>query len=81
VSDAVTCNELIEFLDEYIAGELDLETSADFETHLAVCPSCRDYVATYRETIDLALGAAELEEELAHDAPPELLEAVKHVRR
>ena len=44
-------------------------------------PSCRAYLATYEETIDLARGAAEKEEELAHDAPPELIEAVMKVTR
>ena len=56
-----------------IAGELDL--------HLLVCPSCRAYLASYQETIDLVRGVAEKEEELAHDAPPELIEAVKHVKK
>jgi len=77
----VTCIELIAFLDAYVDDELDPETRADFDRHLLVCPSCRAYLATYRETIELARGAAEREEELAQDAPPELIEAVKKVRR
>lgn len=77
----ITCNELIEFLDAYLAEELDADTRADFDAHLAVCPSCRAYLATYRETIDLARGAAELEEELAQDCPPELIEAVRSTRK
>lgn len=72
----VTCIELIAFLDAYVDGELDADTRADFDRHLLVCPSCRAYLATYQETIDLARGAAEREEELAHDAPLELIEAV-----
>jgi len=72
----VTCIELIAFLDAYVDGELDADTRADFDRHLLVCPSCRAYLATYKETIDLARGAAEKEEELAHDAPPELIEAL-----
>jgi len=72
----VTCIELIAFLDAYVDDELDPATRADFDRHLLVCPSCRAYLATYKETIDLARGAAEREEELAHDAPPELIEAL-----
>jgi anti-sigma factor RsiW len=80
VSD-VTCNEVIEFLDAYVAAELDADTRADFDQHLAVCPSCREYLASYRETIDLARGTAEWEEQLAPDAPAELIAAVKAVRK
>jgi anti-sigma factor RsiW len=78
---SVTCIELIAFLDGYVDDELDAGTRSDFDRHLLICPSCRAYLASYRETIELARGAAEREEELAHDAPPELIEAVKKVRR
>lgn len=72
----VTCIELIAFLDAYVSDELDPETRANFDLHLLVCPSCRAYLASYRETIELVRGTAEIEEELAHDAPPELINAV-----
>ena len=77
----VTCIELIAFLDAYVDEELDGETRGTFDLHLLICPSCRAYLASYRETIELARGAAEREEEQAHDAPPELIEAVKHAKR
>jgi anti-sigma factor RsiW len=77
----VTCIELIAFLDSYVDNELDAETRNSFDLHLLVCPSCRAYLASYRETIELVRGAAEKEEELAHDAPAELIEAVKRVRK
>jgi anti-sigma factor RsiW len=73
---SVTCIELIAFLDAYVDGDLDPETRAGFDLHLLVCPSCRAYLETYKETIDLARGAAEREEDLAREAPPELIEAV-----
>jgi anti-sigma factor RsiW len=72
----VTCIELIAYLDAYVDNELDADTRATFDLHLLVCPSCRAYLASYRETIELVRGTAEIEEELAHDAPPELIEAV-----
>jgi anti-sigma factor RsiW len=77
----VTCIELIAFLDSYVDNELDAEIRNSFNLHLLVCPSCRAYLASYRETIELVRGAAEREEELAHDAPVELIEAVKRVKR
>lgn len=78
---SVTCIELIAYLDAFVDEELDAGTRADFDRHLLVCPSCRAYLASYRETIELARGVAEREEELAHDAPPELIEAVKKTKR
>jgi anti-sigma factor RsiW len=77
----LTCNEVIEFLDAYVAEELDAGTRTGFDQHLAVCRSCRAYLASYRETIELARGTAEFEEQLAHDAPAELIAAVKAVRK
>lgn len=76
-----TCNEVIEFLDAYVGGELDPGTRTDFDDHIATCASCRAYLASYEETIDLVRGTAAREEELAHDAPPELIEAMKRGRR
>ena len=81
MSNVVTCIELIAFLDAYVDDELDAETHGSFDLHLFVCPSCRAYLASYRETIELARGTAEREEALAHDAPTELIEAVKRVKR
>ena len=77
----VTCIELIAFLDSYVDNELDPETRNSFDLHLLVCPSCRAYLANYRETIELVRGAAEREEALAREAPAELIEAVKKVKR
>ena len=49
----MTCEELIGFLDRYLAGELDDETSARFAGHLDSCPACRDYLDGYEATIRL----------------------------
>ena len=64
-----TCRELIEFLDDYVAGE----RVEGFEWHLARCPSCVAYVASYRETILAAQHASAVEIE---DVPPDLLAAI-----
>jgi anti-sigma factor RsiW len=55
----VTCRELIEFLDDYVADALPAGVRRQFEWHLKLCPACRRYLKTYRRTIDLerrALG-------------------------
>lgn len=68
-----TCRELIEFLDDYYAGELAAERVEGFEWHLARCVSCVAYVASYRETIRVAQYATAVEIE---DIPPDLLTAI-----
>jgi predicted anti-sigma-YlaC factor YlaD len=68
----LTCRQLIEFLDEYVAGDLEGTRREDFERHLKVCPSCRAYLQSYRETIRMARGAFNDPTTL----PPELMTAI-----
>lgn len=65
----VTCEEVITFLLGYLLGELSREKEMDFEKHLAVCPSCVNYIKTYKATVEL--GKQALGEEPA-GSPPEL---------
>ena len=74
------CRELIEFLSAYLDDELPGEERAAFERHLAVCPYCRDYLATYRQTIHLGKRALEAEAELLEEVPRELLNAILAAR-
>ena len=53
----LTCRELTEFLDDYVAGALKEGRRAVFEGHLAVCPDCRNYLASYRATVRLVKAA------------------------
>ena len=68
-----TCRELIAFLDDYVANELPPERREAFETHLSRCPSCTAYLASYRDTIAAAKGAAPASIE---DIPAEVLTAI-----
>ena len=74
----ITCRELIsEFLVEYFQGALtDIQTE-DFQRHLAVCPSCRAYLATYEKTIRAEKA---LRDEDAAEAPEELIQAILAIR-
>jgi anti-sigma factor RsiW len=67
------CQELIAFLDDYVAGELPRERADDFERHLALCVSCAAYLASYRETIRAARFAMAVEIE---EIPPDLFTAI-----
>jgi anti-sigma factor RsiW len=53
----LTCRNVIEFLMAYLDGELPAAQRAAFERHLSVCPSCVNYLATYREAVRLGRTA------------------------
>jgi anti-sigma factor RsiW len=74
-----TCRELVGFLDEYLSGELDPMRTAAFERHLALCPSCRHYLDSYRRTVELEKHA--FTEDDLPPPPDELLEAILAIRR
>ena len=44
------CASGIELLADYLEGLLPKDVSADIESHVAGCPRCTAFVATYRET-------------------------------
>ena len=78
----MNCNQLItDFLADYVDARLDEETLADFEHHLDVCPSCVEYLRTYRETIALAATAGRAPHPDVEDAPEELIAAILATRR
>jgi len=70
---SVTCRELIAFIAEYLEGTLAADTRALFERHLTNCPSCREYLSSYRVTMVLA---NEVLERTADDVPEELVQAI-----
>jgi anti-sigma factor RsiW len=72
----ITCEEVLTFLWAYLSGELAPERVAEFERHLAVCPSCVAYIDTYGKTIELTRGAFASE-----SAAPEVEEMPEGLRR
>lgn len=77
----ITCQEVITFLLEYLSRELPADEAQSFERHLAICPSCAAYLATYEQAVDL--GREALRRELEGDPPPlggELVRAILHSR-
>jgi predicted anti-sigma-YlaC factor YlaD len=47
------CNTLLDYLSDYIDGELGLELCAKIEHHVAECQNCRIVVDTLRKTISI----------------------------
>ena len=73
----LTCRELIEFLDQFVAGELSQSSAGVFHDHLRVCPDCQAYLDSYRKTIALSKLAAAPDEPPPNDVPQALLRAVR----
>jgi anti-sigma factor RsiW len=74
----ITCQELIDFIASYRDKELTAEQRAEFERHLAVCPSCVAYLKTYEQTIALARSAAG--DQTPDDVPEGLVRAILAAR-
>lgn len=75
----IPCEEVITFLWAYLGGELPPEKAEEFERHLSVCPSCVNYIETYKKTVELSRGTFQPEE--AEEMPEDLLRAVMAARR
>ena len=73
----MTCRELTDFLDDYLAGDLTSEVRGRFEAHITECRDCLAYLRGYRETVDLVRETAEV----PSDVPTELVQAIAAARR
>lgn len=76
----VTCEALISFLLEYLAGELSAERQGQFEAHLSRCRSCVAYLESYRKTIELARSSERDPERETPAMPKELVAAILAAR-
>jgi anti-sigma factor RsiW len=70
----MNCREMSEFLDRYVAGELEPEVLTEFEHHIQKCGDCTVFVKQYRATI--RLGAAAFEQSTSAEMPEELVSAI-----
>ncbi len=77
----MTCRDFAEFLSEYLSGALALAERAEFEAHLAECPTCVTYLDTYQKTIELGKAAyAHPEDSVQDDVPEQLVRAILAAR-
>ena len=49
---ALTCQELVELVTDYLEDALSPAERARFDAHLAGCTGCRRYLEQMRQTID-----------------------------
>ena len=49
----MTCQEFVELVTAYLEGALAESERASFDEHMSLCPGCEDYLAQFRQTIEL----------------------------
>lgn len=72
----LACRELVELVTNYLDGALPAPERARFETHIAMCPHCSEYLSQIRQTISAAGRLRE--EHLAPEAREALLGAFRN---
>jgi anti-sigma factor RsiW len=78
-TEALSCQELVELVTEYLEGALDERDLRAFEGHLAACDGCTEYVEQLRTTIRLVGSLTP--NDLTQDAETALLQAFRDWKR
>ena len=76
---AFTCRDFTTFVADYLDDALSADDRTAFEHHIATCPECVVYLASYRAAVRLARthGA----DAPATELPEELVQAILAARR
>lgn len=53
----MNCRQCVDFLMDYLEGQLPEAERKVFEQHLARCPPCVNYLETYRQAVELGKSA------------------------
>lgn len=77
----LTCQEVLDFLSDYVEGRLRPGEHARLEEHLAVCPPCIDYLLSFQATLAAcrSLRGSDLGQLPA--MPEELVQAILESRK
>jgi anti-sigma factor RsiW len=77
----MNCEEVVEFLIDYVSGSLPHRQRSAFEQHLRECAECLAYLASYRQTVALGKQAfAGGDEAVPDDMPERLIVAIRSAR-
>jgi anti-sigma factor RsiW len=59
---SLVCRQAVELVTDYLEGRLSRSDHRRFETHLASCPHCTEYLAQLRATVELTgrIGSEDL---------------------
>lgn len=82
MSFMVTCHDIEDFIDDYLAGELPERQRMVFEFHLKICRECREYLAAYRRTMEVSKLAIHSDQpDMSGTMPDDLIRAIREARR
>lgn len=82
VHNMITCKEFEDFVLRYLDDELPAKQRSVFEWHLRLCRECRDYLAAYRRTLEIADAVlAPPDAAVPENIPEDLVTAVLDARR
>jgi anti-sigma factor RsiW len=76
----LTCRELIDFLDDYVAGSLSATQRAQFDDHLGRCAACVRYLKSYQGTMRALALAFAPDAAAPREVPEELISAILAAR-
>ena len=77
----VTCRTFVEFLADYLFGDLPAAQRDEFEEHLSACVACVAYMKTYADTIELGKAAfKDPDAPVPADVPEDLIKAILAAR-
>ena len=74
----MNCLEMVQFLSDYIDGDLDASLREVIDRHGGECPPCRAFVRTLSHTVEIVKSHPR--EPLPPDLKMALLEALRRVR-
>lgn len=78
----ISCREVLDFIMAYLDNELSADQRHDFERHLRVCPSCVNYLESYKQTVLLGKSAMDPAADPAlAQVPDALVAAVRAARK
>lgn len=81
-SSLVTCREFIDFLMDYLSGDLPDDQRQEFDRHLGECPSCVAYMKTYKQAVEIGRSVlAPTDDPVPEDVPEDLLKAIFAARK
>ena len=77
----ITCREFDDFVLDYLDDTLPAGQRKIFELHLKICRECRDYLATYRRSIELGKAVfQQTDQAVPEDVPEDLVRAILAAR-
>ncbi len=65
---SLTCEEINEFILDYVEERLNEETRAQFEEHIKMCPCCVPFLEQYKKTVEMVATDGKI------DVPADLAE-------